>query len=101
MPLLNSKILEVHVMEKPRLAKLSVIILTLTIAGFFVSEILHFMHIAEIRISMVAMAGAALYALSSERREIMKGVDYTVLVFFVAMFVVTDARWSSGAISYL
>ncbi len=74
--------------------------MAITIAGFFVSEILHFVHLAEIRISIVAMAGAAaLYAVSGQRREIIKGVDYSVLVFFVAMFVVTAALWSSGAIS--
>ena len=97
---LNSKMLESHVLENPRLAKLSVIILVATIAGFFVSEILHFVHLAEIHISIIAMAGAAvLYATSGQRRDIIKGVDYSVLVFFVAMFVVTAALWSSGAIS--
>lgn len=98
---LNSKILENHVIiENPRLAKTSVIVLMITMSGFFVSDVLHFMHLAEIRISIVAMAGAAiLYAVSGERREIMKGVDYSVLVFFVAMFVVTAALWSSGAVS--
>ncbi|MGB9124923.1 MAG: SLC13 family permease [Nitrosotalea sp.] len=97
---LNSKMLEDHVMENPRLAKLSVIILVITVAGFFVSEILHFVHLADIHISIVAMAGAAaLYALSGQRREILKGVHYSVLVFFVAMFVVTAALWYSGAIS--
>ena len=97
---LNSKILEEHTIENPHLAKLSVAILIITIAGFFVSEILHFVHLAEIRISIVAMGGAAiLYAVSSQRREIIKGVDYSVLVFFAAMFVVTAALWSSGAIS--
>ena len=97
---MNSKMLEGHVLENPRLAKLSVIVLVATIAGFFVSEILHFVHLAEVPISLVAMAGAAvLYATSSQRREIIKKVDYTVLVFFVAMFVVTAALWDSGAIS--
>src|SRR6185312_4170078 len=97
---LNSKILEEHTIENPRLAKLSVAILIITISGFFVSEILHFVHLAEIRISIVAMGGAAiLYAVSSQRREIIKGVDYSVLVFFAEMFVVTAALWSSGAIS--
>lgn len=97
---LHSKMLEGHVVENPRLAKMSVAILIATIAGFFVSEILHFVHLIEIPISFVAMAGAiVLYAVSSQRREIIKKVDYTVLVFFVAMFVVTAALWDSGAIS--
>ncbi|HZS73450.1 MAG TPA: SLC13 family permease, partial [Candidatus Nitrosotalea sp.] len=97
---MNSKMLEVHMIENPRLAKLSVVVLVATIAGFFVSEILHFVHLAEIPISIVAVAGAAvLYAASGQRLEILKKVDYTVLVFFVAMFVVTAALWDSGAIS--
>jgi Na+/H+ antiporter NhaD/arsenite permease-like protein len=97
---LNAKMLEEQVIENPRLAKVSVVILVITIAGFFASEILHFVHLVEIRISIVAMVGAAiLYAVSGQRREIIKGVDYSVLVFFAAMFVVTAALWSSGAIS--
>ena len=97
---MNSKMLEGHVIENPRLAKLSVVVLVATIAGFFVSEVLHFVHLAEVPISIVAMAGATvLYAASSQRREIIRKVDYTVLVFFVAMFVVTAALWDSGAIS--
>src|SRR5574337_1235056 len=96
---MNSKMLEGPVVEHPRLAKLSVVVLVATIAGFFVSEILHFVHLAEVPISLVAMAGAAvLYAASSQRRKIIKKVDYAVLVFFVAMFVVTAALWDSGAI---
>jgi Na+/H+ antiporter NhaD/arsenite permease-like protein len=47
------------------------------------------------------LGAAAIYALSSQRREIMKSVDYSVLVFFGGMFVVTSALWSSGAVSLL
>ena len=39
--------------------------------------------------------------LSVERMEIVKMVDYSVLVFFGSMFVVTSALWSSGAVSIL
>jgi Na+/H+ antiporter NhaD/arsenite permease-like protein len=86
----------------PRLAKLSIAILVATIAGFIVSEVLHFFNVANFSLSAVAMLGAAaLYALSSQRREIMKSVDYSVLIFFGAMFVVTSAMWSSGAISIM
>jgi Na+/H+ antiporter NhaD/arsenite permease-like protein len=88
------------IIENPRLAKISIVILIITVAGFFVSEMLQFLHVITIHISIIAMAGAAvLYAVSGERREIMKSVDYSVLVFFAAMFVVTSALWSSGAIS--
>ena len=92
--------LQDSIIENPRLAKISIAILIVTIAGFFVSEMLQFLHIVTVHISIIAMAGAAvLYAISSERREIMKSVDYSVLIFFAAMFIVTSALWSSGAIS--
>jgi Na+/H+ antiporter NhaD/arsenite permease-like protein len=90
-----------HVYE-PRLAKISITILLLTIAGFIISEILHFLDIFNFSLSTVAMLGAtAIYALSRERVEILKMVDYSVLVFFGGMFVVTSALWSSGAVSIL
>ena len=48
------------------------------------------------------MLGAAtLYALSKERREILVSVDYSVLVFFTAMFVFTYGLWSSGVVSMI
>lgn len=87
---------------EPRLAKISITILLVTIAGFIISEILHFLDIFNFSLSTVAMLGAtAIYALSRERVEIVKMVDYSVLVFFGGMFVVTSALWSSGAVSIL
>jgi Na+/H+ antiporter NhaD/arsenite permease-like protein len=81
------------------LAKLSIGILIATIIGFFVSEILKFLNIADINVSFIALGGAAaLYALSGKRREIIQNVNYPVLVFFAAMFVVMAAVWSSGII---
>jgi Na+/H+ antiporter NhaD/arsenite permease-like protein len=52
-------------------------------------------------LSVIALLGAAaLYLVSgSDRKDILKSVDYSVLVFFAAMFVVTSALWSSGAYS--
>ncbi|MFZ0510325.1 MAG: SLC13 family permease [Candidatus Nitrosopolaris sp.] len=49
---------------------------------------------------MIALLGAgALYLLNGkDRKDILKRVDYSVLVFFAAMFIVTSALWSSGAI---
>ncbi|MDH2906483.1 MAG: SLC13 family permease [Candidatus Nitrosotalea sp.] len=86
--------------ENPRLAKISLAVLIATIAGFFVSEALRFLHVFDISISIVALIGAAaLYAVSGQRYDILKSVNYTVLVFFASMFVVTGALWSSGTIS--
>lgn len=86
----------------PRLAKISIAVLIATIAGFIISEVLHFRGLVDFGLSAVAMLGAAaIYALSDQRREIAKRVDYTVLVFFAGMFVVMSALWSSGAVSLM
>ena len=81
-------------------AKISVIILLFTVAGFVISEVLQFLfHVVYFSISVVAVLGAtALYAFSRERRELMYNVNYSVLVFFAAMFVFTSALWISGLI---
>lgn len=104
----NYQLIAIELTEKaddtynPRLARISIAVLIATIAGFVVSEVLHFLGIADFSLSAVAMLGAAaIYALSSQRREIVKSVDYSVLVFFGGMFVVTSALWSSGAVSLL
>ncbi len=89
------------IIKNSHLAKTSSVILLLTIAGFIISEFLHLLHIANVGLSVIALLGAgALYILSGkDRKDIFKNVDYSVLVFFAAMFVVTSALWSSGAIS--
>jgi Na+/H+ antiporter NhaD/arsenite permease-like protein len=89
------------IIQNAYLAKTSALILLLTIAGFIISEFLHLLHIADIRLSVIALLGAAaLYIINGGNRiDILKNVDYSVLVFFAAMFVVTSALWSSGVIS--
>lgn len=83
-----------------RQARLAVCVTAATLAGFAASEVLHALAIADLGLSAVAMLGAgALYALSPARAQILRSVDYSVLVFFAAMFVVTTSMWQSGAIS--
>jgi len=96
----NERSLSTNAITNPYLAKISVIILLFTVAGFIVSEILQYIfHVTYFNISVIAALGAiALYALSNERRELLYNVDYSVLVFFAAMFVFTAALWTSGLI---
>jgi Na+/H+ antiporter NhaD/arsenite permease-like protein len=93
------------IITNPRLAKISIGILLATIAGFIMSDILQFAYphaTINLSLSIIAMLGAtALYALSKERRGILISVDYSVLVFFAAMFVFTYGLWSSGIISLI
>lgn len=96
---LENIVLENSTITNKSLAKISVGTLIATIAGFFISEVLKFLKIADINLDLIALSGAAvLYVLSKDRREIIQNVNYSVLVFFAAMFVVTAAVWSSGAI---
>jgi Na+/H+ antiporter NhaD/arsenite permease-like protein len=96
----DEQLLLTNVITNPRLAKISVIILLFTIAGFVISEVLQFLfHVVYFSISVIAVLGAtALYAFSRERRELLYKVNYSVLIFFVAMFVFTSALWTSGLI---
>lgn len=91
------------IIVNPNLAKISVVILFVTIVGFIISEILQFLlHVVYFSIIVVAVLGAiVLYAFSNERREILYSVDYSILVFFAAMFVFTYGLWSSGLIPLL
>ena len=99
----DEKSVSVSIIQNAHLAKTSSVILLLTIAGYIISEFLHLLHIADIRLSVIALLGAAvLYLINGGNRiDILKNVDYSVLVFFAAMFVVTSALWSSGAISMI
>ncbi len=96
----EDELLSTNVITNPYLARISVIILLLTIAGFIISEVLQFLlHTTYVNISVIAALGAiALYALSNERRELLYNVDYSVFIFFAAMFVFTAALWTSGLI---
>jgi len=96
----DEQLLSTNVITNPRLAKISVIILLFTIGGFIISELLQFLlHVVYFSISVIAVLGAtALYAFSRERRELLYKVNYSVLVFFAAMFVFTSALWNSGLI---
>ena len=97
----DEKLLSTNAITNPHLAKISIIILLLTIGGFVISEILQFLlHIAYFSIGVIAVLGSTtLYAFSSERRKLLYEVNYSVLIFFAAMFVFTYALWTSGLIS--
>lgn len=85
-----------------RQARIAIYVTIATIAGFVISEVLSTFKVADFDLSVVAMLGAiSLYALSDDRTQILKSVDYSVLVFFAAMFIVTASMWQSGAISMI
>lgn len=87
----------------PTLAKISVIALLIVISGFIIVEALRFFGIITeggFSISIITIMGATiLYAMSKERTELIKSIDYSILIFFAAMFVFTTGLWTSGLIS--
>jgi len=52
-------------------------------------------------LSAIALAGALpLLVFSRRRAELIRGIDWTTLVFFTAMFVLVAAVWRSGSIQF-
>src|SRR5918996_829977 len=87
----------------PTLAKISVIVLLIVISGFIIVETFRFLGVITYwgySISTITIMGATiLHALSKERTELIKSIDYSILIFFAAMFVFTAGVWTSGLIS--
>ena len=71
-------------------AKISILVLIITIIGFILSEILFYLKLPDIELSIVALLGAGLlYSLTKQRKGIFSSVDYPTLIFFISMFIVT------------
>ncbi len=63
------------------------------------SEVTHLLFEVHVDIGIISLIGAAiLYILCKERICILKDVNYSVLIFFVGMFIFTSALWTSGLI---
>ncbi|HSA97687.1 MAG TPA: SLC13 family permease [Candidatus Nitrosotenuis sp.] len=82
------------------LAKASSIITLIVISGFFtvgfvkvfgIQTNLNFSHIALV-------GGLALLVISTKRKEILRGMNWQIIVFFVSMFVFMGGLWYGGAI---
>ena len=82
-----------------RFAKISVLVFLSTIGSMILSEVTHLLFGILVDIGIISLIGAAiLYILCKERISILRDVNYSVLVFFVAMFIFTSALWTSGLI---
>ncbi|TBR11307.1 MAG: anion transporter [Candidatus Nitrosotenuis sp.] len=83
-----------------RLAKTSSAITLIVISGFFavgfmkafgIQTSLNFSHIALI-------GGLVLFITSTKRKEILRGINWQIIVFFMSMFVFMGGLWYGGAI---
>ena len=68
-----------------RFAKISVFVFLSTIGSMILSEVTHLLFGIHVDIGIISLIGAAiLYILCKERISILRDVNYSVLVFFVA-----------------
>ena len=83
-----------------KFAKISVIVFLSTIAVIIISEVFNILfEVIYLDIGTVSLLGAAsLYIFCKERIPILKSVNYSVLIFFISMFIFTSALWTSGLI---
>ncbi len=81
-----------------KMLKSSGIILTLVILGFFLNPILH------IPVSWVALVGAVLMLLMTDRHELeepLEKVEWTTLIFFAGLFVLIHSLQHLGVIEWI
>jgi Na+/H+ antiporter NhaD/arsenite permease-like protein len=84
----------------PALARLARLSLLLVTAMVIAKVVLVWLEApVEMRLSYIALAGAAPILLASPRRlAILRRLDWQTLVFFAAMFVLTASVWQTGAV---
>ena len=81
------------------LARVSGASLCLAVGGFVVNDlfgVLGFPHTEHLGV-IAFIASVPLYVLAKEKRELLRDVDWSTIVFFVSMFIVVGGLWSSGA----
>jgi Na+/H+ antiporter NhaD/arsenite permease-like protein len=81
------------------LARTSGACLVLAVAGFILNDLLglgglpHAEHLGIIAF----LASVPLYTLAGDKRDLLRQVDWSSIVFFLTMFMVMGALWQSGA----
>ena len=81
------------------LARISGACLILTVVGFILNDLLglwglpHAEHLGIIAF----LASVPLYTLAGDKRDLLRQVDWSSIVFFLTMFMVMGALWQSGA----
>jgi Na+/H+ antiporter NhaD/arsenite permease-like protein len=78
-----------------RLSKVSLIIIVVLVLGKMTTSLLGFG--TDFRLTYIALAAALPIILLSPRRlEIVRGIDWSTVIFFAAMFVLMQSVWDSG-----
>ena len=104
----NSKLAELHVIPKEaikdrKLAKLSGSAAGIVVLGFFLVGIAELFGIqGNFNLGTISLLGATIVFLGSgRRREILRSVDWGIIIFFISLFIVMQAFWESKALQSL
>ncbi len=86
--------------ELAKLCKVSLAMLGISIITYTVIEILGFAsNLSFAYIAIIAALPIVLF--SSKRVPIVKGIDWSTIVFFIALFVLVGSVWQSGFFQYV
>src|SRR3989475_6613363 len=85
------------------LAKLSAAAAAVTVIGFFAVSSARVLGIqGSFNLGTVSLIGATIVFLGSQRRrEILRSVDWGVVIFFISLFIVMESFWRSNALQQL
>jgi len=85
------------------LARLSAYVAGSVVVGFFLVGVAQLFGVqGNINLGTVALLGATIvYLLSTRRREILAGVDWGIIIFFMSLFIVVQGFWDSNALQSL
>ena len=104
----NSTLAELQVnprgaIKDRRLAKLSGWTAGIVVLGFFLVGIAELFGVqGNFNLGTVSLLGATIVFLGSgRRREILRSVDWGIIIFFISLFIVMQAFWESNALQSL
>jgi Na+/H+ antiporter NhaD/arsenite permease-like protein len=86
-----------------RLARLTAWAAGIVVVGFFLVGFAQLFGVqGNINLGTVSLLGATVvFLLSGRRREILKSVDWGIIIFFMSLFIVVQGFWASNALQSL
>ena len=86
-----------------KLARLSGWAAVIVVSGFFLVGIAELLGLqGNFNLGTISLLGATIVFLGSEKRkEILRSVDWGIILFFISLFIVMQAFWESGALQSL
>ncbi|MGB9728902.1 MAG: SLC13 family permease [Thermoprotei archaeon] len=88
-----------HLIKDSNLAKLVVIVSILTISGIIFSNVAQMFGYHVLSISWISLIGATiLLIITPRRRELIKNLDWSILVLFGSMFILMQTVYNNGVL---